>query len=345
MRTPASKPSHHQCARAFALIEAAAIIAVFATLSAIFIVIGNRGRQLAMASDDLANLRHIGQLTGQYAADNQNLIWGFTWLAGQNLSQWPELNNAPDNGQAARDQAVDYLRRATSNPTLPKITAWFAHLLYSPLVLQEYAGRRPPARMWISAGDRNRLLWASDVEGFNANKFGPNQPNPTGSGWRWPYSSSYNVAPFIYSVESGPNALHHQTSYQLWISSNLSYTSPKSLTDIAFPSHKVHLHDSHARHFGQHQPYFAFATREARVPLLLFDASASLRSSAGANLGWNPLQPTNPSGVSTFAYDPTSTWEPPAISPSGSDSCFGVYQFTRSANNGRDFGGPEIPYP
>ncbi len=342
MRTPTSRPPHHKSPRAFALLEATAVFAVLGILTAIFVVMGSRSRRLAMASDDLANLRHIGQLTGQYAADHQERFWGFTWLAGQSLSQWPDLNNAPTTLQAFSNQAVDILRRRTGDASLAPITGWLSSLLYSQLVVIDYTGSRSPQRLFISSGDRNRLLWASDPVGFNQGKFGPLQPDPAIWGYRFPYSSSYARVPALFSVESGPNALYLQNSYNIWSSTSDTYQLSKLTTDVAFPSQKVVLHDQHARHFGPREAYFSFV--EARVPILLADASASVRLSLHAKLGWHPTNPTNNNAAITYLYKPTSTWEPPPLNPNG-DGCGGRYQFTRSATKGRDFGGPEVPYP
>ncbi len=350
MRTPTSKPSHHKRARAFALIEAAAILAVLATLSAIFIVIGNRGRQLAMASDDLANLRHIGQLTGQYVADNQDFMWAFSWKKGQALSQYPDLNISSTDLEAQANQAVDIARRLTGSSIaeMPKIFGWFPHTTYTHLVLEDYAGMKIPNRMFIGTGDRYRLLWTTDLAGFKTGEFLPYQPSPSSIAWRWPYSASFSMPPAFYAEESGPNAPSQSgNNYNMWsvIGSNMGV---KPISSIAHPSHKVLVHESHSRHFGKRQPFFAVGSGEARVPLLLVDGSADVGATAAANKGWNPSQPTS-QNPSAFIYNPTSAnalWDPPTVNgPNPSDSCYGYYRFTRNGSLGRDFGGPEIPYP
>jgi hypothetical protein len=332
---------------AFALIEAALVCIALAVLLSILLVIGNKSRQTAMAGEDLANLRRIGQLTGQYAADNKELFWSFSWKKGQILSQFPDLNYASNDLQAGADQAVDIARRLTGNNLLPKITGWIPHIYYSHLPLEDYAGMKLPNRLFIGSGDRNRLLWASDIEGYNAGKFLPVQPNPIGTGWRWPYSSSFNMVPMIFSKESGSNTINqHGNNYSVFTTTGV-VVGQRSTTEIAFPSEKVLLHDAHDRHHGQRQPYFAVSTGEARVPLLLVDGSADVRATKSANPGWQPQSPTNPQPTS-FYYSPTeanSPWDPPALSPSGIDNCFGYYRFTRSASKGRDFGGPEVPFP
>jgi hypothetical protein len=332
---------------AFALVEAGLVAIVLVVLLSILLVIGNKSRQTAMAGDDLANLRRIGQLTGQYGADNKDLFWSFSWQAGQSLSQWPELNNASSNMQAAGNQAVDILRRRTGIASLPPVLNWFSHLSYGHLVLEDYAGMGVPNRLFIGSGDRNRLLWASDVEGYNAGKFLPYQPNPSGAGWRWPYSSSFNMPPTFYSVDSGPDAMSQSgNNYNLWTSPQGAITGPKLLAQIAYPSQKALLHETHSRHFGTRQPYFAVSTGEARVPLLLVDGSAEVRATKSANPGWQPTLP-NALNPTQFTYSPSNggaLWDPPALSPSGTDICVGYYRFTRSASKGRDFGGPEVPF-
>ncbi len=296
-----------------------------------------------MASDDLANLRQIGQLTGQYAADNKDFFWAFSWKAGQSLSQWSELNNAPDDVQAAANQACDLARRRTGIVTLPKVTGWIPHILYSHMVLEDYAAMKLPSRMVASSADATLQLWKSDLEGFLQGKFLPNQPPPSGGGWRWPFAASYAMPPIFYSPDSGPGALYNSSQFNLWIIPGGATLGAKKHGDIAFPSQKVLFHDQFDRHHSSNrQPYFAIATGEARVPILLVDGSADSRATASANRGWQPNNPQSPLPA-TFVFTGSGSIKP--IDPSGSDPCFGHYRFTRMATKGRDFGGPEIPYP
>ncbi len=349
-----SQPTIHQ-ARAFALIEAVAVLAVVAILTAILVVMGSRARRHAMASDDLTNLRQIGQLTGQYAADNKDLLWGFSWKINDQLSQYPDLNIHTDDINAAAHQAIDIIRRRSDRGRIeiPAINNWIPHIYFSHLPLLDYAGRALPnytgraagGRFFVSAGDRYRLQWISDAQGFDTGKFLPYQPPAIGQNRRWVYSSSYTMPPHFFSPPSGFNAIYQQgLNYNFH---NVGFTvGQTALPAIAFPSNKVMLYDTHDRHHGTRQPFHAIATGEARVPMLMVDGSAAIRRTSDANPGWNPTTPTSPNPT-TYYYSPTEAkqpWNPPAIDPSGVDQCIGFYRYTRSATLGRDFAGPEIPF-
>jgi hypothetical protein len=117
------------------------------------------------------------------------------------------------------------------------------------------------------------------------------------------------------------------------------------LSACAYPSQKVHVHDQHARHFGRHQAFFAYPS--ARVVLLFMDASASVRMSQNANVGWFPKQPelAGYPNIHHFLYNPLSTggWEPETLSGAPQDlMTAGYYRWTRGLNQGVDFNGNDI---
>jgi type II secretory pathway pseudopilin PulG len=337
--------------RGFALIELAAVLALVAALICVLLVAGERARRTAMIGEDLSNLRQIGRLTTNYANDFNDRFSGFSWKAGQSLSLFPDLNNATSDVQATADQAIDIIRRlANRTPSsMPKITSWIPQVLYSHLVLMDYAKIRPAilgspesaSRLFVGNGDKNRLLWISDVDGFEQNKFLPNQPDATIiGGKRWPYSSSYRLPFHFVSTSSGPNAITSAGTWNTYSVPPGATFDAKKLADVAFPSQKVLFHESHGRHHGQRQPYFSVTNGEARVPLLTVDGAADIRATKDGNKGWNPTLPTSLNFIQ-YTYQPNA-WDPPALN--GADPCFGSYTYTRSAEKGRDFGGPEVPF-
>jgi type II secretory pathway pseudopilin PulG len=342
----------HARGRAFALAEALVVALVVGLLVAVLVVSGERARRTAMMGEDLSNLRQIGQLTGQYANDFEDKIWSFSWKKGQSLSQFPDLNNAGTDLQAAGNQAVDIMRRlgGLSPAQAPKQSAWLAFSSSNHLPLIEYAGLQTPSldptktstRMFIGSGDKVRLLWASDLDGFLKNKFLPLQPTgSSGIGFRFPFQSSYRVPFHLISASFGQFAIS-SVGWNTYTVLDGATFDAKTLSSVVFPSNKVMFHETHGRHYGQRQPFFSVDTGEARVPLLTVDGAADVRATRDGNKGWVPSNP-NSTSPTQYQYNP-SVWDPPTVSGGAIDQCYGSYDYTRSAEKGRDFGGPEVPF-
>ena len=119
----------------------------------------------------------------------------------------------------------------------------------------------------------------------------------------------------------------------------------RTLADVAYPAGKVHMHDSHQRHFGPQVHYFGaaieydFLTVQARVPTLMFDASADVRSALDSNPGWRPSSPSQP--CMAYFYAPNA-WEPAATNAEPKQISFGAYRWTRAGLKGLDFDGASI---
>src|SRR5690349_12826625 len=97
--------------RAFALVELLALITVVGCVAALIVLLSGESRRMGRLGEDLGKLRQVGGLTAEYAADHADKFWTFSWRKGDSLSQYPELNNASSDLQAAANQAVDILRR------------------------------------------------------------------------------------------------------------------------------------------------------------------------------------------------------------------------------------------
>ncbi|MFN7022170.1 MAG: hypothetical protein ACK4WH_12705 [Phycisphaerales bacterium] len=109
------------------------------------------------------------------------------------------------------------------------------------------------------------------------------------------------------------------------------------LSAVSFPAQKVFLHEGHARH-GKRETYYAYPG--ASVNVLFFDGSTSYRNNRQANRGWDPWAPASPEGYQ-YQYRPDA-WEPPSVSPLGTDLVYGYYRYTRGGLRGVDFGGREV---
>jgi hypothetical protein len=292
----------------------------------------------------------MGVATGAYAADNQDLIWSFSWKGGESYLMM-DINGdlvetqmpADDIGAAAR-QAVHILRlnggRVGPNG-MPIINGWIPHALYTHLVLQSYQDEPLPSRWVVSPADSVRLDWQDDpVNKFDQGFWLPLQPDPTPTNKRWPYSASYSVtaSAWDYNQSSLGDEFDAKRTYQsfqhnFWVIPAETDVSQRPIADVAFPDAKVHVHDTHQRHLGDRRPYYGL--EEARIPLLMFDGAAAVRQTADANPGWRPPTPDFPCSV--FNYKP-SAWEPDTVSGDAQDVVKGYYRWTRGGLLGRDFG-------
>lgn len=345
--------------RAFGLADLAASVVVTGVLVAIaFAGLGEQRRQ-ARLGEDLASLKLHGAATSAYAADYDGAIWALTWEPGETymiLNLDGELEPIVGNNEldAKANQAVHLIRTLDDRigeQGMPLIANWVPTVLYSHLPLVDYLAADPLARWSRSAADEARLQWRDDPIGkFDQGHWLPLQPDPTPQNRRWPYSAGFQPVPAIWDVnqsELGNEFIGRRCqqggTHRSWTVPGGVDLGQRTLADVAYAANKVHVYDTIQRHFGPKQHYFGvidgFENDRplARIPLLMFDGSASVRASAEANPGWRPNTPTFP--CMTYYYDPVA-WEPrmPSVD---SDRAFshGLYRWTRAGLKGIDFGG------
>jgi len=157
---------------------------------------------------------------------------------------------------------------------------------------------------------------------------------------RYPYSSSYQLTSSAwdyYQSDFGPEApsrrVRQASNHNQWLVPADADFTQRPVSDVAYPSGKVLVHDSHQRHFGDRMPFFGL--EEARLPLLMVDGSVSVRQTDEANPGWDPGIPSFPCEV--FTYSPSS-WEPDTVDGGFADFVKGFYRWTRGGLKGIDFG-------
>jgi hypothetical protein len=331
------------CSRGFALIELVMAIIAIAIIAALLIVAGGRSRSAGLLGQDMAKLRDISVGTGLYAADHEDRLWTFSWKRGV-LYAPPGIEpgiSSTDLIAAAR-QATWILRRRTgltiSQAPMPQ--GWVPHVLYSHIVLNDYLDLPLPWFLFISAADRDRLRWASDPACYNNNCFWPCQPGGSAT-WRWPYSASFQLVPAGWDRSMPPQRVTQATWGNYWNVPEHADLGGGLLSDVAFPSRKVLVHDNDDRHSGPVPR--SFANPQARLPLLFADGRVRVKHTVDANPGWQPNQPANPHPT-WFTYEevlaPCVVGGPwPQYTHA---SAPGVYRWTRGGLAGRDFAGPEI---
>jgi prepilin-type N-terminal cleavage/methylation domain-containing protein len=323
--------------RGFTLIELLVVIAIIALLIGILLPALGAARNAARTTVCTTNLRDMGTATAIYAADFKGTIYGFTWRAGDGLpSQFDDLQTAATDRFAARNQAIDIIRRQTGWTDFVEDTSWFPHLWYTHLVLTDYVYGVVPAEQTVCPEDlyRNTLQEQPELA-------------RTLSRPRWTYSSTYELVPAAIARDQGNNdrltlaPASVQRNYSF--GTQLDVGRQRRITEVTYPAMKVQLSDGYARHQGL--PPYSYALPDSRQPLLMFDGSVSTRLAADSNPGFRPNDPTNPepSTFRVFDFDPVGLGILMGAQRGAEpDTVIGRFKWTRGGLRGIDFGGGEI---
>jgi hypothetical protein len=348
----------HRRRKAFALTDLAALVGTLAILAALAIATQTETRRSARLGEDLASLERFGAATTSFAADNNGLLWGLSWQGGA-IYQMLQLDGtfapvAPESdyeaGQLNMVHLIRLLAGRIGDDGMPVVESMIPYVNYSHLPLLEYLDADPLARWTTSAADEIRLDWQDDPKrNFDNGAWLPLQPEPTPEHRRWPYSMGFRVVPAAWDAnqsrfDAGVSGLRvsQAPDHNHFVIPGAADFYNLTLADVDYPAHKVHMHDSHQRHFGAGVQFFGAQVdldgddvfADARIPFLTFDAGAHVRSSRDANPGWRPNTPTFP--CMSFWYEP-NPWEPAAIGEDR-DYSHGRYYWTRGGLKGIDFG-------
>jgi prepilin-type N-terminal cleavage/methylation domain-containing protein len=328
----------------FTLIELLVVIAIIALLIGILLPALISSRRVARQTVCMSNLRQFSISSASYAVDFAGLIPGFSWTPGKTPTTYPDLvqpvGSLPSVAHAA--QATDIIRRrAPQSPNFALVFLWNPSIDYNHLVLLDYMSVELPVPIAACPEDRALRLWQSDIAAFNAEAFGNQQPSFTGFGGdvmrAKPFSSSYETPPATYDRSPVGSRLEQSSisHYAYGVTSGLRLGAVR-LDQVAFPSLKVSLHDTHARH-GRQALFFAHPN--ASQPLLHFDGSVLERKTRDSGRGWQPNAPTS-AFPTTIVYSPFR-YEPRTSNGAATESFPGHYRWTRGGLRGVDFG-PEV---
>lgn len=329
---------------AFTLIELLVVVSIIALLIAIVLPALGEARKAARLALCMNNMKQMGFATGTYAADFKDLQWSFTWRGDDDSrqSQYSDLRQSGNSLQAARNQAVDILRRRGAREDMIRMLSWIPHVYYSHLVVNDYLAQQLPEASVVSPADRDRKNWQErPTELFDNGFWLPRQPSPSDpSNHRYPYSSSYELVPAAYDRASQPGERVRQSTagHYFYIAPFNARLGGVVLTSVAFPSQKVQMHDSEGRHFGKLSPWMGYDI--CRQPVLTYDSAVTIKISADYNPGWNPGIPEDPAPFPVL-YRPQA-WESPTLNGEPFEATNGKVRWTRGGLLGVDFGGSEI---
>lgn len=357
--------------RGFTLIELLVVVAIIALLIGILLPTLSEARRIAKQTICGANLKMFGTGGASYAADFKDRLWSLnsyvnrsTYYTGFNQT-FTYQGTGEDEVQAARDNAIDIIKRRASREDINRITAaWIPTVLYNHLMMQDYLAQTLPSKTVACPEDRFLLTWQKDPRNFNnLGEASPVDPGPLTDdvSKRWPYSSSYRTVSSWWSRDyhSGTQgAWYFNDGYSFVRRGGVSAEGDigkRLQTEVQFPGNKVVMYDWGSRHFTKKTIYFNY--EQARQPFLFFDNSVRVKETGDCNRGWdhsNATSQANARAYWDYTYNNSEAragsnpeWTPGYVD--GSHSTQGAFRFpaayfatTRGGLRGADFGAADI---
>ncbi|MEM1164978.1 MAG: prepilin-type N-terminal cleavage/methylation domain-containing protein [Planctomycetota bacterium] len=364
MADPARFGEHRGTHRigAFTLIELLVVVAVIALLIGLLLPTLGRAREAARLVGCLSNQRGLGQAGHAYAVDYSGSIFSLSWSVDDDFNgpfpaANPALLFAEDDFEARMFQAIHNAEQRSSyvgridfplRREDPEQTIIVDHYTYE--VLSSYYGNE---QIEFAA------TCPSDLALLEKHEQRYSGANPQLQS----YASSYHVTPASYTRDvlrpaaggyvtpgtPGWSPVYAPSANSLTLLFNPTpprFYDERFMTEVAYPSGKVWMHEWVQLHFpGQ----FVYAAERSRMPLLMYDGSASTRNTRDSNRGYSPVCPQCPASVIRFngeiEYAP---WLDVELSDPRSTSAgqYGLsfeqvyprYRWTRGGLRGVDFG-------
>jgi len=347
---------------AFTLIELLVVIAIIALLIGILLPALGQAQRSAKNVLSQANQRSLNTGAANYASDNYDSVFSYTWRQGGGTKIMPDgrekdLDTASSDQEAAAWQNQEILQRVTGRVSgihkIQNFSARLPHRRYSHLVLLDFLTDVQPEPIAASPFDRNLIQWQENPLEYDSGSGVPYADDvPAGydqdGNWsirpvrqRWPFASTYQMVPAAWNsdgIAGAPTYSPVDSSPHLFTGPNSAPLGRRKFTQVAHPSGKVMMFEEFDRFSDKDGLYFAYP--EAKPNLAFFDGSVRSESTEDSNAGWNPSAPDE---EWTQRYVPLDTFPLPkdGLENNNTEYCQ-RFRWTRHGLRGIDFGGQDI---
>ncbi|MGQ0627990.1 MAG: type II secretion system protein [Phycisphaerales bacterium] len=342
-------PTRLNIRNAFTLIELLVVIAIIALLVAILLPALGTARNSAKLAQSLNNLKQFANATNSYATDFKDRPATFSWVSNRpyqvasgysNGSFTTTTMSGGNDLEAVSLQALDIIRRRAVPDwvNMPQQANWIPHPTYNHLVLIDYWAGRLPEPVIYSPFDRFRLTMAEDPGRWRSDAVA----GPAGYRITWPYSSSYQASPSLYtpdkfSIDGGSLQSAGDQIFYLFNggSGNRYKLGQKRLASVAFPAQKVVYMEDVGRHQNPKREFF-FTHPQSISCIATYDGAARQIATKDVNAGGYWL-PNGTRADASFDYTEQLSWGYPTWA-GGPTTQPGRHRWTFKHMQGIDFG-------